>query len=102
MSSLDAFIDYLTQEKVKLIQIGTLKTSKDHVLAYLESNNFNSKGNKKVKEKNPKSDSKDECSYSTDEGSNSEKGNNKVRSKCTYCKKNLITVKNIVLKGIGT
>ena len=90
MPSLDAFIDSLTQEKVKLIQMGTLKTSKDHALAALGSKNFKSKGKLKVKEKKPKSDSEDEGSYSTDEGSNSKKkGNKKGKSKCTYFRKNL-------------
>ena len=41
-----------------------------------------------MKEKKPKSDSKDEGSYSADEGSNSKKkGNKKGRLKCTYCNK---------------
>ena len=62
MPSLDAFIDSLTQEKVKIIQIGTLKISKDHVLVSLESNNLNFKGNIKFKEKKPKSNSEDEGS----------------------------------------
>ena len=64
---MDEFIDYLTQEKINLIQMETLKTSKDHALASLEINNFKSKGKKKVKEKKPKSNSEDEGSYSTDE-----------------------------------
>ena len=58
MPSLDAFIDYPTQEKVKLIQMGTLKTSEYHALATLGRNNLNYKGNLKVKEKNPNSNSK--------------------------------------------
>ena len=41
---MDAFIDSLTQEKIKLIQMGTLKTSKDHALVALENKNFKSKG----------------------------------------------------------
>ena len=86
MPSLDAFIDSLTQDKIMLIQMGTLKTSKDHILASIGSNNLNSKGNIKVKEKTPKSDSEDESSNSTDEGSHSKKkGNKKGRSKCNYC-----------------
>ena len=85
---MDAFIDSLAQEKIKLIQMGTLKNSKDHALAALENNNFKSKGKQKVKEKEPKSYFEDEGSYSIDEGSNSKKkGNKKGRSKCTYCKK---------------
>ena len=89
MSSLDAFIYSLTQEKIKLIQMGTLKTSKDHALSDIGSNNVKSKGELKVKEKNPKSDSKDEGSNSTDEGSNfKKKGNKKGKSSCTYCRKN--------------
>ena len=88
MPFLNAFIDSFTQEKVKLIQMGTLKTSKDHALSSLDSNNFKSKGKLKVKEKKPKSDSKDEGSYSTNEGSNSKKkGNKKGRSKCNYFNK---------------
>ena len=88
MPSLDAFIDSLTQEKVKLIQMGILKTSKDHALDSLGSKNLKSKGEIKVKGKNSKSDSEDEGSYSTDEGLNSKKkGNKKGRSKCTYCRK---------------
>ena len=49
--------------------------------------NLNSKGNLKVKEKNPKSYFEDEGSYSTDEGLNFKKGNKKGISKCTYCRK---------------
>ena len=80
MSSLDAFIDSLTQEKVKVIQMGNIKISKYHARVSLENNNFKSKGKLKVKEKNPKSDSEDEGSNSTDEGSNFKKGNKKGRS----------------------
>ena len=76
MPSLDAFIDSLTQEKIKLIQMWTLKTSKDHALAALGSNNIISKGKLKVKEKKPKSDFEDEGSNSTDEGSNFKKKGN--------------------------
>ena len=77
MTSLDSFIDSLTQEKVKLIEMGTLKTSKDHVLPDLESNNLNSKGKIKFKEKKPKLDSEYEGSCSVDEGSNPKKKGNK-------------------------
>ena len=88
MPSLDAFIDSLTQEKGKLIQMGTLKTSKYHTLSYIGCNNIKSKGKLKVKEKKTKSDSEDEDSNSTNEGSNfKKKGNKKGRSRCTYCNK---------------
>ena len=66
MPSLDAFIESLTQDKVVLIKMGTLKTLKDHVLASLGRNNLKSKGKLKMKEKNPNS-------YSEDEGSNFKK-----------------------------
>ena len=81
---MDAFIDSLTQEKVKLIQMGTLTTSKDHALFSLEINNLKSKGNLKVKEKKTKSDSKDEGYNSIDEGSNfKKKGKKKGIYQCT-------------------
>ena len=51
MPSLDAFIDSLTQEKIKLIKMGNLKISKDHALDGLGSKNLNPKGKIKVKEK---------------------------------------------------
>ena len=86
--SLDAFIDSLTQEKIKLIQMGTLKTSKDHAFGALGSKNLKSIGNLKFKHKRTKSDSKDEGSNSTDEGSNfKKKDNKKGRYQCTYCRK---------------
>ena len=47
MPSLDAFIDSLTKEKDKIIQMGNIKTYKDNVLAALERNNSKSKGKKK-------------------------------------------------------
>ena len=88
MPSLDAFIDSLTQEIVKMIQMGTVKTLKDHAISSLGNKNLNSKGKLKVKEKNPKSNSEDEGSNSTEEGSNfKKKGNKKGRSQCTYCNK---------------
>ena len=77
---MDEFIDSLTQEKIKLIQMGTLKTSKDYALASLGSKNLKSKGKLKVKEKNTKSNSKDEGSNSTYEGSNFKKKGNKKGS----------------------
>ena len=43
MPSLDAFIDSLTQEKIKLNQMGNLKTLKDHALVSLGSKNLKSK-----------------------------------------------------------
>ena len=68
--------------------MGNIKTSKDHALSSLGRNNIKSKGKINMKEKNPKSDSEDEGSYSTNEGLNSKKkGNNKGRSKCTHCRK---------------
>ena len=68
--------------------MGNLKTSKDHALLALENKNFKSKGKLKVKQKKAKSGSKEEGSYSTNEGSNSKKkGNKKGISKCTYCNK---------------
>ena len=88
MLSLDAFIDYITQEKIKMIKMGNLKTSKDHVLNALGIKNINSKGKLKVKEKKTKSDSEDEGSNSTHEGSNfKKKGKKKGISQCTYCNK---------------
>ena len=78
---MDAFIDSLTQEKVKLIQMETLKTSKYHALSTLGIKNLKSKGKLKVKEKKPKSDSEDEDSNPTNENSNfKKKGNKKGRS----------------------
>ena len=80
MPSLDAFKDSITQEKIKMIQMGTLKTSKDHALVSLVTKNLKSKGKVKVKEKIPKSDFEDEGSNSIDEGSNfKKKGNKKGR-----------------------
>ena len=68
--------------------MGTLKTPNYHLLTSIGSNNLKSKGNLKVKEKNPMSYSEDEGSNSTDEGSNfKNKGNKKGRSQCTYCRK---------------
>ena len=82
---MDAFIHSLIQEKVKMIQMRTLKNSKDHALASLGRKNIKSKGKLKVKEKKPKSNSEDEGSNSTDEGGNfKKKGNKKGISKCTY------------------
>ena len=82
---MDAFIDSLTQEKIKMIQMGTLKNSMDHALLDFGRNNIKSKGKLKVKEKNTKSDFDDEGSNSTDEGWNfKKKGKKKGRSKCTY------------------
>ena len=77
MPSLDAFIDSITQEKIKMIQMGTLKTSKDHALAALGSKNLKSKGKLNVKEKKTKLDFEDEGCNSTDEGSNFKKKGNK-------------------------
>ena len=66
----------------------TIKTSKYHALAALESNNFKSKSNLKLKEEKPKSYYADEGSYFIYEGLNSKnKGNKKEISKCTYCRK---------------
>ena len=88
MSSLDAFIDPLTQEKVKQIKMRNLKTSKNHVLYSLGIKNLKSKVKLKVKEKTTKSNSEDEGSNSTDAGSNfKKKGNKKGISQCNYCKK---------------
>ena len=70
---MDAFIESLTQEKIKLIPMQTLKTSKDHALNSLGSKNLKSKGKLKVNEKKTKSDSDDEGSNSTDEASNFKK-----------------------------
>ena len=85
---MDAFIYSLTQEKTKLIQMRTLKTSKDHALIYLVRNNLKSKGKLKVKKKNPKSDSEEEGSNSTEEGSNYKmKGNKKGIYHSTYSRK---------------
>ena len=48
MPSLDDFMESLTQEKDKLVQIGTIKSSKDQALFARVSNP--SKGKKKLKD----------------------------------------------------
>ena len=62
MHSLSTFIDSLTKEQDKLVQMGALKNSnnKDHSLVVQRSKNSKSKEKKKVKEKKPKSDDEDE------------------------------------------
>ena len=103
MSSLEAFIDSLTKEKDKLVQLGTLKTSRNHALATFGSKNGKSKGKKKIKEKKPKSDDEDEGSNSIDRGSKSKmKSKKKGSSKCSYCNKGFHSKKSCFKKKMHT
>ena len=54
MESMDAFTHYQTKEKDMVVQMGDLKTSKDHVLVAYGRKNSKSKGKKKMKKKNPR------------------------------------------------
>ena len=71
--SLDAFIDSLTQEQDKLVQMGTLSSSKDHVLAShgaMKFRNAKAKGKQRMKEKKH---SDEESSSSPNEDSKANK-----------------------------
>ena len=71
MPYLNSFLDSLTKEQDKLIQMGALRSSKDkdHALMVQGSKNARSKEKQIVKEKKPKSDNEDESSKPIDEGS---------------------------------
>ena len=89
--SLSTLFDSLAKEKYKLIQKGTIKTSKVkyYSLTVQGSTNAKSKEKEKVKEMKSKLDDEDEGSKPTNEGSNSMKKFKKKgsSSKCSYCRK---------------
>ena len=91
MPSLSTFFDSLEKGKVKLINMGTLKISKNKYRALIIQGSKNAKSKEKqiVKGKNPKSDNEDEGSKPTNEGSISMKKVKKkgTTSKCSYYNK---------------
>jgi hypothetical protein len=87
MPSLDDFIEALTQEKEKLVSMGSIKGSRDHSLAANEASKPNFKDRKKGKGKNPEA-RKEKFSKPTDESSSDHKGKKKEEIyKCSYCQK---------------
>ena len=86
MPSLASFMESLNQEQDKLVQMGTIKTSKDQSLAAGVSNA--SKGKKKAKDSKQAEKKKHDRPRIPDRGSNpckdmDKKG--KEKTKCTYC-----------------
>ena len=82
------FMESLTQEKDKLVMMGTIKPSKYQALVVGYSN-MDSKGNKKYNPKKPPNQNKDK-SKSHEEYSSSKKNSQKKKckgemSKCTCC-----------------
>ena len=71
MPSLSTFFDSLTKDQDKMIQMGSLTSSrgKDHALIFQGSKNVKSKEKQIVKDKKPKSDTEDESLKPNDEGS---------------------------------
>ena len=86
MSSLDAFIDSLTKEKDKLVQMGALKTSNYHALKNCWSKNSKSKGKQKLNQKKWMSDDEDSSNLVGDYLKKKKK-KKKGRSKCSYYRK---------------
>ena len=88
MPTLNAFIKSLTNEHDKLVQMGSMRSSKDQALFAGEPKATNTKGKKKQKEKTnfdpPKHKEKtkqpDEPS-----GLKKEKQRGKEKTKCSYC-----------------
>ena len=89
MSSLNTFLDSLTKENDKLIQMGDLRSSKRkyHDLIVQGIKNTKSKEKQIVKEKNPKSEIEDESSKPTNEDSVNKFKKKGITSKCYYCRK---------------
>ena len=88
MPSLESFMDCLTQEQDKLVQIGTIKTSKDQGLA--AGFRMHPKGKKKYKDSVKPEKKKQDRPNIPDGGSNPCKDKDKKgkeKTKCTYCHK---------------
>ena len=88
MPSLVDFMESLTQEKDKIVQMGTIKSSKDQALVEGVSNP--SKGKNKDKDSRKQDKKKQNRPKSSNGGSNpcKDKGKKKEENtKCTYCHK---------------
>ena len=88
MSTLTNFMESLTQEKDKSLQMGTIKSTKDQALATVVSNP--AKGKKKDKDSKKKEKKKQENNKYSDGVLNPSKDREKKKKekkKCTYCQK---------------
>ena len=88
--SLDNFMESLTRDQDKLVQMGTIKSSKDQDLVAGVLNP--SKGKNKAKDSRKQDKKKQERPKSSDGGSNTYKDKdkkNKDKTKCTYFHKGL-------------
>ena len=97
------FFDSLTKDKDKLIQMGSLSSSKgkDHALKVQGSKNTKSKEKQIVKEKKPKSEIEDESSKPTDEDSVKKVNKKEITSKCSYCSKGFHPNNKCFKKNMG-
>jgi hypothetical protein len=88
MPSLDDFSTSLTHEKDKLVQMGSLKTTKVHALAANEGRKTSNKLKQQFKGKKDQDQKKEHNPKSTQESSNSKTGKTKKEKViCAYCKK---------------
>lgn len=93
MSSLDHFMNEITKEEDKLIQMGTIKPSKSHALAANRGTKDQKGPSKKEKKQKNQGEKKQEQNLVAPKASNdasSSKGDKpkKEKTNCSYCKKN--------------
>ena len=95
MPSLNTFLDSLTKEQDKLIQMGVLNSSKGKDRSLMVQGIKNVKSKEKQIVKKPKSEIEDETLKPTDEDS-VKKGKKKgSTSKCSYCRNGFIKRRNV-------
>ena len=92
MSTLNAFIESLTNEHDKLVQMGIIKSSKDQALFASSPKDTKGTGNQKNQKTNfdaPKWKEKNQQQYEPSlSNKNKNKGNqNKEKVRCSYCGK---------------
>ena len=84
--TLSAFMEYLTREKDKLVQMGAMKPSKYYSLAIGECNNVYAKYTNKGKDRKQFEQKQKENPKPLEGASNSKRGKkkHKDKTKCTY------------------
>jgi hypothetical protein len=88
MLSLDPFIEFLTQEHNKLINMGKIKGPKEHELTVQDGSDHQyQKSKEKYKRKAHANPKKEGYSKRFNDASRSKGGKGRKGEKCTYCHK---------------
>ena len=87
MLTLEDFVNSLTEEQDKLVQMGTIKSTKDQFIVASVLNQGKGNNNPKYSKKQHKKKYENPIFYNGGLNPRKDKGKKKEKTKCTYCHK---------------